>query len=225
MAAKTGIAHKAGWLALTATATLLLLSGTAVAQLAVPGYAPVPGTGIPFGATGLTSPGLSPAPMGTIGPTGTGTLCAAAGGASSAMSGTGMSGTGMSGTSMSGTATTYDGGGIAMGSPALANPTICDMSTGSAASSAAMPMSPGSGTRAGIPLDSVEINNLGVSPSAVLPSPGVTPMTTSVLPSATGASMLPPSIMGTSMAPAPTTGASSGCTSTGISLTLPTTAC
>ena len=37
-----------------------------MAQLALSGNMPVAGTAIPFGATGLDSPGLSPAPTGTM---------------------------------------------------------------------------------------------------------------------------------------------------------------
>src|SRR6476620_5237267 len=87
MVAKIVIAHNVSRLAIAAMATLLLLSGTAVAQLGFSGTWPLPGTGIPFGATGLTSPGLSPAPDGTIRVTGTGTTCSAVGSSSSGVSG------------------------------------------------------------------------------------------------------------------------------------------
>jgi hypothetical protein len=215
MAARTGIAHKLCWLVLTATATLLLLSGTAVAQMALSGNAPVPGTGIPFGATGLTSPGLSPAPGGIIGYTGTGTTCSAVGSSSLAMSGTNM--TGMSGTSMtgmSGTSTTYDGGGIGMGASSSAGSATCGTSSGVVSMVPPMsPSAPGGATPAGIPLGSFEINSLGVSPTVSVPTPTLTmpatltpfPSTMGVVPPTMGASILPSPIVGTGM-PCSTTG-------------------
>ncbi|MGA7534449.1 MAG: hypothetical protein WBW27_21460, partial [Pseudolabrys sp.] len=75
MVAKMRIAHDPVRLALAAMIALLLLSNAAVAQLALSGNMPVAGTAIPFGATGLDSPGLSPAPTST--PTGNGTICSA----------------------------------------------------------------------------------------------------------------------------------------------------
>ena len=47
MVARIGIAHHAVRLVTAATTAFLLLSGTAVAQLALSGDMPVPGTGIP----------------------------------------------------------------------------------------------------------------------------------------------------------------------------------
>jgi hypothetical protein len=178
VAAKTGSAHNAGWLALTAVAVLFLLSGAAVAQLALPGNVPVPGTGIPFGATGLTSPGLSPAPApsGAIGITGTGTTCSAVGSLSPGMSGT---------------STNYDGGGLEMGASSSAGSATCGTTSNSGVVSAVAPTSPltpGGVTPSGIPLGSYEINNLGVSPSVAVPAPSITmPTTTNLSPPTVGA--------------------------------------
>jgi hypothetical protein len=78
MIGKIDRARHARSLVLAATAALLLMDGTALAQLAgmnggspslgVPGIAApaVAGTGIPFGATELGTGGLSPLPLGAI---------------------------------------------------------------------------------------------------------------------------------------------------------------
>ena len=187
MVARIGIAHHALRLVTAATTALLLLSGTAVAQLALSGNMPVPGTGIPFGATGLDSPGLSPAPTGTIGPTGNGTMCSAMGDSSS---------------SVSGTNSTYDGGGIGMGASSLASSATCGMTSGaSSAATLAPPPAPGSISQSGIPLGSFEINNAGVSPPVVVPAPSAS-MPTS-LPAPTIGGSMPCSIPGSSMASTP----------------------
>ena len=187
MFAKIVTAHNVGRLAVAAMATLLLLSGTAVAQLGLSGNLPVPGTGIPFGATGLTSPGLSPAPDGTIDITGAGTTCSAAGSSSSGMSGTGAN---------------YDGGGIGTATSAMGSSATCDVTNSNGASSAAtltLPPSPSRATPAGIPLGSSEINNAGISPSVAVPAPSVSmPITTSPLAPSVGANM-PCSIAGSSI--------------------------
>src|ERR1700730_14399983 len=66
---------------------------------------PVAPTGIPMGATGLASPGLSPPPAGAMssGTSGNGTTCSAMGSPSPGMSGSGA---------------TYDGGGMTTGTGA-----------------------------------------------------------------------------------------------------------
>ena len=158
MVGKIGIVDNAGRLVLAAMATLLLLGGTAVAQLALSGNMPVAGTGIPFGATGLDSPGLSPAPTGTIGPTGNATMCSGVGSSSSGMTGTGA---------------IYDGGGIGMGTTLLGGSATCNATSGSGPSSTAPTSLPSLGgtSPGGIPLGSFEINNAGVSPSVVVPVP------------------------------------------------------
>jgi hypothetical protein len=157
-------------------------------------------TGIPFGATEIASPGISPAPAdatGTISmPTSIGTTCSTVGTAPS---------------SMFGSTTSFDGGGMAVGtaSPATAAtagtsssglsmstaiPATSGVSTtsgmletsgmsgmcGSGSSSIASsstptstsPITPGGAARTGIPLGSTEIGNLGVSSAAMVPTPG-----------------------------------------------------
>ncbi len=187
MVAKIRIVHNAGRVAFAAMATLLLLSGTAVAQLALSGNMPVAGTGIPFGATGLDSPGLSPAPTGTIGPTGNATMCSGVGSSSSGISGTGA---------------IYDGGGIGMGTTLLGGSATCDATSSSGPSSTApltsLP-SPGGASPAGIPLGSFEINNAGVSPSVAVPAPSFSMPTTTSSPPATIGAGMPCSITGSSM--------------------------
>jgi hypothetical protein len=193
MVSKIEIAYNLTRAALATIAALILLSGTAWAQLALSGNPPVAGTAIPFGATGLTSPGLSPAPAGTIGPTGNGATCSAAGSSSSGMSGTG--------TGMAGTSTNYDGGGLELGTALQGTSPICGTSSGGPGSTAtlALPPSPGGASPAGIPLGSFEINNAGVSPSVVVPAPSISmPITTSP--------------------PTPTVGASMPCSMTGSSI-------
>ena len=196
MVGRIGIGRNAARLALAATGALLLC-GTAGAQLALSGNMPVAGTGIPFGATGLTSLGLSPAPAGTIGLTGNGTTCLAAGSSSSGMPG---SGTSMSGTSagMSGTSANYDGGGVELGTP-LGTSAICDTTSGSGASATlTLPPSPGGASPAGIPLGSFEINNAGISPSVGVPAPSLSMPTTNPS-SPTIAARMPCPITGSSM--------------------------
>ena len=187
MVAKIVIAHNVSRLAIAAMATLLLLSGAAAAQLGLSGNLPVPGTGIPFGATGLTSPGLSPALDGTIGITGNGTTCSAVGSSSSGMSGTGAN---------------YDGGGIGTGTSTIVSSATCDATYSNGTSSAAtltLPASPSGATPAGIPLGSFETNNAGISPSVAVPAPNLSvPITTSLLPPSFGA-IMPCSIAGSSI--------------------------
>ena len=191
MIGKVGIARNTVRLAAAATTTLLLLSGPVAAQLALSGNMPVPGTGIPFGATGLDSPGLSPAPTGTMGPAGNSTTCSAAGNSSSSLSGPGA---------------IYDGGGIGMGTSSLVNSATCDANSGNAASSAATlasPPSPGGISGAGIPLGSVEISNAGVSPPIAVPAPSFSMPTTNSLPPSTVGTAVPCLITGS---PMPATG-------------------
>lgn len=191
MIGKMGIVNDAGRVGLAAIVAFLILGDTAVAQLALSGNMPVAGTGIPFGATGLDSPGLSPAPTGTIGPTGNATTC---------------TGVASSTASMSGTGTIYDGGGIGMGTTLPGSSATCDATSGEGASSTAtLPLSPSPGgpSMAGIPLGSFEINNAGVSPSVAVPAPSFSMPTTTSIPSATIGAGMPCSIAGSSM---PSTG-------------------
>ncbi len=128
----------------------------------VPG-ASVPPTGIPLGATELTSPGLSPLTDGTAGMAGVGTTCPAIGGPASGISDT----------------STYDGGGMGLGmaTPLPGSGVICGANpSGSAVSTAAMSsMASGNVARTGISLGSVEIGNAGVSPLVVVPKPSASP--------------------------------------------------
>jgi hypothetical protein len=183
MASKMEIPANLTRTALAATAALLLLSGNAVAQLALPGNMPVPETGIPFGATGLDSPGLSPAL------TGNGTACSAIGSSSSGVPGS---------------SSIYDGGGIGMGTSSLLASQTCGATSGNAVSSAATPASPppssGSISRAGIPLGSFEINNAGISPPVAVPLPGLPIATTNSLSSAMIGASKPCPIPGSSTA-------------------------
>ena len=172
----------------------------------------VGGTGIPLGATEITSAGTSPAPTnptGTIAIPGSGIPCATLGGAAAGMYGS---------------TATYDGGGLALGTSAPAT----GMSAGNTALSPDMSSAPlstsgtsttsgmlqsagmstasgvldtsgmsgmcGSGStsvaasstptssamssssmRAGLPLGSTEIGNLGVSSIAPVPTPNTSP--------------------------------------------------
>jgi hypothetical protein len=122
------------------TATTALLCGQAFAQQAavmptpslsatsplgmVPS-APVGGTGIPFGATEIASPGVSPAPLpGIVGST----VCSTIGTAPS---------------TMFGSATTFDGGGVDVGSvtPLSTMSTMPGMPTSAMSSSGISPTS------------------------------------------------------------------------------------
>jgi hypothetical protein len=110
---------------------------------------PVAPTGIPLGATEMTTPGTSPTPSADLG-------CSSAGGPTSQ------------------TATPlFDGGGMA---GAASSPCA---GTGSASSSMPAQSTLGTG-RAGIPLGSTEIGNLGLSPpppvSTMFVSPVVPPV-------------------------------------------------
>jgi hypothetical protein len=188
MVGKIGTAHTAGRLAVATTAALLILSGTAAAQLALSGNMPVAGTGIPFGATGLDSPGLSPAPTGIIGPTGNGTACPPVGSSSSGMPGT---------------SAMYDGGGIGAATSPFASSATCGTLSSGGGSSTILtsPLPLGAVSHTGIPLGSFEINNGGVSPSVVVPAPTIS-APVSLLPSTTGASM-PCSIPGSALSSTP----------------------
>jgi hypothetical protein len=152
----------------------------------IPG-ASVPPTGIPFGATELASPGLSPLTDGTAGMTGVGTTCSAIGSPSSGISG----------------ASTYDGGGMGpgMGTSLPGSGVICGASPSGSASSTAAMSSTASGNMAGtgIPLGSVEIGNAGVSPLVVVPTPSASPSTfgtLSPIPSTTSTLGTPPATVG-----------------------------
>jgi hypothetical protein len=139
----------------------------ATSPLGIPSGSPVPPTGIPLGATELSSPGVSPLSTGASGMPGYGTTCP---GATSALSG-------MSSSVMSSSSTTYDGGGMQAGA-ALPGSTgtleICG--TNSSSTAATSPTTPGGAPRTGIPLGAVQIGNAGVSPEAMFPTPGQSPL-------------------------------------------------
>ena len=170
-------------------------------------------TGIPFGATEIASPGVSPAPMvtGTTGMPTSGTSCSTLGTSPSAMFGS---------------TSTYDGGGLTVGSAAPATAAMpgsaatsgmsassgisatsgmletsglsgmCGSGSTSMASSSTStsPIVPGGSPRTGIPLGSTEIGNLGVSSAAAVPMTSVSPPPFTVGPgttSSTGTPILP----------------------------------
>lgn len=148
-------------------------------------------TGIPLGATELTSPGISPMFVDPTGMMASGTACSAGGSASSGISG------GLSGVS------TYDGGGLAGGGMAagLAVPgdtaPCVAASAGTASATASAPFaSPSGASRTGIPLGSVEIGTAGVSPLITVQVPTVSssPMGTPG-PSGLGAPTLPSTLI------------------------------
>jgi hypothetical protein len=149
-------------------------------------------TGIPLGATELTSPGISPMFVDPTGMMASG--CLVGGIASGGISG------GISGIS------TYDGGGLGVGGGMGVGTAPCAGASAGTASPTAPSASPGGASRPGIPLGSVEIGNAGVSPLITVPSPTISSSPFGIVGSG-------PSTMGTTMAPStlfpsasPTTG-------------------
>jgi hypothetical protein len=160
----------------------------ATSPLGIPSGSPVPPTGIPMGATELSSPGVSPLSMGASGIPGYGTTCPAAASGLSGMSSSNM---------------TYDGGGMQMGASMPGGAATVETCGTSSSSTAAMsPTAPGGAPRTGIPLGAVQIGNAGVSPEAIFPAPGQSPLMASPPPSMM-ASPLPPTTMTPSMTSAP----------------------
>ena len=209
------------------TAASALLSGHAFAQQAavmptpslsatsplgmVPS-APVGGTGIPFGATEIASPGVSPAPISsTIG----GTVCSTIGTAPS---------------TMFGSASNFDGGGmpvgtvtpqstVAMQSSSGIPPTsalidtsgtqsMCGAGSGSLAASSTptSPTTPGGVPRTGMPRGSTEIGKLGVWSAAAVPSITVTPTIASTFPTVPAVTLPAPNTATVPAATDPITG-------------------
>jgi hypothetical protein len=147
------------------------------------------GTGIPFGATEIASPGVSPLP--TIAPpAGAATSCSTAGMAPSPIAGSNAA---------------YDGGGLSLatgaptsdasGSATSGLPTTTAMidtsglssmcgsgATTPAASSIPMSTASGSGRGVGIPLGSTEIGNLGISSLLAVPGSSAPTMATTAVP-------------------------------------------
>lgn len=132
---------------------------------------PISPIGIPLGATELSSPGLSPVPLGA--------------GSSSTCSAT------------TGTISIYDGGGMTVGSGA--GSTSMSGTCGAGANTGAPPpptqwsASPGGVARPGIPLGSFELGSAGVSPMVVIPAPSVQPTFGSSTPCSTSGSLIPSS--------------------------------
>jgi hypothetical protein len=164
---------------------------SATSPLGMVPSAPVGGTGIPFGATEITSPGVSPAPLPSTGIIGS-TVCSTIGTAPS---------------TMFGSTNTFDGGGVAVGtvtpqstmamsssgiSPTSAlidtsgTQSMCGAGSSSLAASSTptSPTTPGGVPRTGIPMGSTEIGNLGVSSAAAVPTitvaPTIAPMSPTV---------------------------------------------
>jgi hypothetical protein len=163
---------------------------SATSPLGMVPSAPVGGIGIPFGATEIASPGVSPAPLPSTGMIGS-TVCSTTGTAPS---------------TMFGSASSFDGGGMpvgtvtpqstmAMQSSAGIPPTsalidtsgtqsMCGAGSGNLAASSTptSPTTPGGVPRTGIPMGSTEIGNLGVSSVAAVPTITVTPTVSTIAP-------------------------------------------
>ena len=186
------------------TAASALLCGQALAQQAavmptpslsatsplgmVPS-APVGGTGIPFGATEIASPGVSPAPLASGDMTGS-AACSTIGTAPS---------------TMFGSTSAFDGGGMPVGNvtpqgmmamsssgipPTSAlidtsgTQSMCGAGSGNLAASSTptSPTTPGGVARTGIPMGSTEIGNLGISSAAAVPIITVAPTINPIAP-------------------------------------------
>ena len=163
---------------------------SATSPLGMVPSAPVGGTGIPFGATEIASPGESPAPLPSTGIIGS-TVCSTTGTAPS---------------TMFGSASNFDGGGMpvgtvtpqstmAMQSSSGIPPTsalidtsgtqsMCGAGAGNLAASSTptSPTTPGGVPRTGIPMGSTEIGNLGVSSAAPVPIITVAPTISPIAP-------------------------------------------
>jgi hypothetical protein len=138
----------------------------------------VPRTGIPMGATELSSPGVSPmtsatSPLGAA--PGNITPCSSIGGSFSGTTGT------------SGSSTTFDGGGMGNASGTCAG--IASGPSAGPASSASSPTGMGLGSpvgRLGIPLGSTELGVGGLSPPPDVSSTPSAPLSTFGTPCPTG---------------------------------------
>ena len=185
---------------------------SATSPLGMVPSAPVGGTGIPFGATEIASPGVSPAPLPSTGIIGS-TACSTIGTAPSAMFGS---------------AATFDGGGMPVGTvtpqstmamssgipPTSAlidtsgTQSMCGAGSGNlAASSTPMsPTAPGGVPRTGIPMGSTEIGNLGVSSAAAVPIITVTPTIAPTIPTVPAVTLPAPNTTTVPAATNPITG-------------------
>ena len=172
---------------------------SATSPLGMVPSAPVGGTGIPFGATEIASPGESPAPLPSTGIIGS-TVCSTTGTAPSAMFGS---------------AATFDGGGMPVGSvtpqSTMAMPSsgipptsalidtsgtqsMCGAGAGNLAASSTptSPTTPGGVPRTGIPMGSTEIGNLGISSAAAVPIITVTPTVAATIPTVPAVTLAAP---------------------------------
>lgn len=156
-----------------------MLCGAAVAQTAAPPAATSPlgsvsdtrvaGTGLPLGATEITSPGVSPLFMALPG--------------TGATSGISCANPDTSSASPSGTAGIFDGGGLSLGTAAA--PPASGQSlrpprmnaSGGCGSADDGSAAPASGSAVRIPLGATQLGNPGVSPADALPTIGVAPVT------------------------------------------------
>jgi hypothetical protein len=196
---------------------------SATSPLGMVPSAPVGGTGIPLGATEITSAGVSPMPLPSTGIVGS-TVCSTIGTAPS---------------TMFGSAASFDGGGMAVGTvtpqstaamsssgipPTSAlidtsgSQSMCGAGGGNTTASSAptSPTTTGGVSRTGIPMGSTEIGNLGVSSAAAVPIITVTP---TIAPATSAAPIVTLPAPGTAAVPAgsnPLTGmpSISGITST-----------
>ena len=149
--------------------TLAQVSGTgasplgATSPLAMGSGSPVAPTGIPLGATEMTAPGTSPAPLSTMGMLG----CSGAAGSASQTAiplfdGGGMAGAGSSACAGTGSAGT---GSAGAGSAGSSMPTLSTLQAG----------------RAGIPLGATEIGSAGLSPPPPVSTMFVSPIVPSTI--------------------------------------------
>ena len=178
-------------------------SGSPLGMTSPLGIGPAPAvarTGIPMGATELSTPGVSPMTSGTS-PLGAApgniTTCSSIGGSlpqvSSGMGGSTpgiSSSSAMSATGMPGSSALFDGGGT-MGNASGTCMGVAGGSTAGAASSASSPTGMGLGSpvaRVGIPLGSTELGVGGLSPPPDVLTVNPTPSaSTSGIPCSTGA--------------------------------------
>jgi hypothetical protein len=171
---------------------------SATSPLGMVPSAPVGGTGIPFGATEITSPGVSPAPLPSTGIVGS-TVCSTIGTAPSTMFGSTAS---------------FDGGGMSVGTVTPQSPmatssgisptsalidtsgtqSMCGAGSGSLAASSTptSPTTPGGVPRTGIPMGSTEIGNLGISSAAAVPIITVSPTIASTFPTVSAVTLPAP---------------------------------
>ena len=172
---------------------------SATSPLGMVPSAPVGGTGIPFGATEIASPGVSPAPLPSTGIIGS-TACSTIGTAPSAMFGS---------------AATFDGGGMPVGTitpqstmamsssgipptstliDTSGSQSMCGAGAGNVAASSTptSPTTPGGVPRTGIPMGSTEIGNLGVSSAAAVPIITVTPTVAATIPTVPAVTLAAP---------------------------------